>query len=670
MIRSHRHLGSRSRVRRLPLCALAIGPALAVILLAGRVAPARALITPPTIVAGPSPSILGVGNVSIAPDGTGGVVWRQLSGGAPHIFASRFIDGRWSAPIQVDSGQPGPATFPAIAAGDGGRLLVVWVQPWASESTGGNPPQTIYQLVSSVIEPGSSGFGPAVQVDPNDVGDGTGVYPALAMAPDGDAYVVYRVVTFNYSSSAVPPPGTPPQLHPGDQLVDVRVASFNGLSWNSLGIVNALPDQVTLRKPTATNAPVIAIDPGGGGLVLWQEPTIDGVARIWARRLFGSTVGNALEVSPQTLNGAPVTVDADAPAVSLSDFAAAKVAFRLAGGAGSPLGSPHIFINTLLSQFAPGANSFSGPVPVAGATTVGPPSVAVDDTGAFQAGFSADGQTRLVTGNQQSANPPHAVGAAGGDPALATLDPDGGGAAVWPSFDQAGRAVVDVRQLFPDGGYQTAALSAPISGPINALSIGPSGQGDALIAFQQGLSSTSQVVVAEVQAPPHKFYVFTPIGWVGPGHERLTWEAARSMIGSVTYSVVVDGQVRARGIHRLGYRFPRQELGAGRHPIKVIATDRAGEETVSPVATMKVDPYPPRVRVRRLGRRRVRVSVYDDAAGVRARATVISFGDGTASIRGRTSAVHAYAAPGLYLLTVRCTTKVGVHAVHHIWVGL
>src|ERR1700744_1308103 len=92
--------------------------------------PAQALITPVTVVSGPSAGILGVGNVAIAPDGTGGVGWRQLAGGVPHIFVSPFRNGIWGAPIQVDVGQPGPATFPSIAAGSGGRLLVVWVQPW------------------------------------------------------------------------------------------------------------------------------------------------------------------------------------------------------------------------------------------------------------------------------------------------------------------------------------------------------------------------------------------------------------------------------------------------------------------------------------------------------------------------------------------------------------
>jgi len=637
------------------------------VLLAGPVSPASALIAPATVVAGPSASILGVGNAGIAPDGTGGVVWRQLYGGVAHIFVSRFFEGSWSAPIQVDTGQAGPATFPAIAAGDGGELLVVWVQPWASVSTQGAEPQTIYQLYSSVLEPGSSGFGPAIQVDPGDVGDGSGVYPSLAMAPDGTAYIAYRVVT-NPLTPNVPAPGEPPPSRPGDEIVDVRIAKFNGLFWSSLGVANVLPGQVSMRKPTASNAPVVAVDRAGDALVVWQEPTIDGVARIWARRIFGTTLGNALEASPEEIDGQHVTVDADAPSVSFSDYGEAKVAFRLAGGAGSPLLTPHIMVNTLLSKFVANASNFSGAMPIAGAAQVGAPSVAVDDNGNFETGFSSAGSTDIVTGNETTAGQPQQLGAAIGDPALATLDPDSGGAAVWPATDAAGLPVVDVRQMFPDGGLQTASLSAPISGPISTLSIGPSGEGDALIAYQQGLSSTSQVVVSYVQVPPHKFFTFTPIGWVKATRARLSWDQATNVIGRVTYSVVIDGQVKASGLTGLAYRLRARGLGDGIHHVEVIATDSAGEETVSPKAELQVDADPPLVTVRHLSQGRVRVRVHDSYSGVEKRATLISFGDRSRPVQHRTTVVHAYVRPGRYLITIRCADRVGNHAVDHVWV--
>jgi hypothetical protein len=650
---------------------LALGQCLSAVAglsLMGTAAPAFALITPAAVVDGPSPSVLGVGNVAMAPDGTGGVVWRRLSGGVPHIFVSRFTGGRWSRPIQVDVGQPGPATFPAIAAGEGGQLLVVWVQPWASESIRGQAPTTHYQLVSAVAQPGSQGFGPPEQVDPHDVGDGSGVYPSLTMAPNGSAYVVYRVVTNPLSPNAYQPPGTIAPMRRGDELVDVRVAQFNGLSWSSLGAVNALPGQVTMRKPTASNAPVIAVDRAHDALVVWQEPSIDGVARIWGRRLFGTTLGGVLAVSPQTLGGQPISVDADAPSLSLSDYAGAKVAFRLAGGPGSPLYTPHVFVNTMLSRLATNGATFTGPVAIGGGTTVSAPSVAVDDFGDFQAGFTAGGVTELVDGSETKAGAPQALGPSAGDPALATLDPDGGGAAVWPATDTTGRPVVHVRETLPDGGWQAASLSAPIAGPVSSLTIGPSGQGDAVIAFEQGLSSTAQVAVAVVQAPPHPFGIHPQAGWVKPGAVTIRWDPAPTAIGSVTYSVLIDGQVRASGLRGLSYRVRPRGLGEGVHHVRVIATDSASQQMASPPAYLTVDANPPFVSVRPLSGRRAQVRVHDPGSGPRPWSTLISFGDGSPPVRHKLSAVHRYQASGRYLITVHCVDQAGNSATDHLWV--
>ena len=58
-----------------------------------------------------------------------------------------------------------------------------------------------------------------------------------------------------------------------------------------------------MRPPTQANAPQIAIGPTGNGIVVWQEPEINGVARIWARRLFGRTLDYVMPVSADELRG-------------------------------------------------------------------------------------------------------------------------------------------------------------------------------------------------------------------------------------------------------------------------------------------------------------------------------------------------------------------------------
>ncbi len=452
--RKRRHANGARRRPRLGLIAAALAGvvALATGALAGPVGSAQAAIAPAIDVAGPSPAILGIGNVAMSPDGTGGVVWLQLSQGVAHVFVSRFLNGQWTAPIQVDAGQTEPASFPQIAAGTGGELLVVWVMPLNSVSKAGGTPQTQYQLMSSVLGRGASQFGPAIEVDPENVGDGTGVDPSLAMAPNGNAYVAYRVVTNPLNPALPAVAGQLAPLRPGDEMIDVRVARFNGLSWSSLGVVNRLPDQVTMRAPNATNGPVVAVDREGDALVVWQEPTPDGYARIWARRLFGTRQGSPLLVSPETLDGQPVNVDADAPAVSLNDDGGAQVSFRLQAGTGGPPAQTEIFVNNLPSSQAPIAQQFDGPVVIGGGASVGAPSVSEDDFGHYQVAYTANASADMAAGGDGPLGAPQPLGPATGDAAVATVDPSGGGAAAWPSTGPNGEPVVDVHESLPDGG--------------------------------------------------------------------------------------------------------------------------------------------------------------------------------------------------------------------------
>jgi hypothetical protein len=631
---------------------------------------AQAAISRVTVVAGPSPSIVGMGNVAMAPDGTGGVAWRQIFDGEPHVFVSRFTGGRWSAPILANPGQTEPATFPAIAAGDHGELLVVWVQPYASLSTGGQTPTTYYQLLSSVMEPGAQSFGPPEQVDPNNVGDGAGVDPSLAMAADGVAFVAYRVVTNQLSPDVTQPPGTIAPMKPGDELIDVRVARFNGLTWTSLGTVNAFPGEVTMRPPTPNNAPVIGINDPGQGMVVWQEPTIDAVARIWARRIFGTTLGNAEEVSPQKVKGKPVTADADAPALSFGLDADAEVAFRLQGGSGSPLKEPYEFINSIGSSTdAQNGSTFSGPEPLGGAGSVGIPSVAISPFGDFEAAYTAGSKSSMVTGTGNSANgPAESLGAASaGTNAFADLDPGGGGAVVWQGTT-AGQPTVDVREAYPAGGFQNASLSAPISGPISGLTSGLSGQGDAVIGFEQGLGSTTQVAVADVEAPAHTFQILGPTGWVTPATAELHWGYAATGIGGVRYSIVLDGTTIASGLTSHRYLLPPEDLGSGKFHVEVVATNSAGQETVTPTHPLEVDATAPLVSAHGLGKRRVRVTIRDPFSGARPHGTSISFGDRTRPLRNALVATHRYRRRGVYRLTIRCASNAGTHASDHLLV--
>jgi hypothetical protein len=372
-----------------------------------------------------------------------------------------------------------------------------------------------------------------------------------------------------------------------------------------------------------------------------------------------------LQASPSEFNGKPVDVDADAPAISINDTAGAEVAFRLAGGAGSPLSTPEAMVNSLPGADTGMGYNFTTPVAIGGATTVGPPSVSVNDTGNFESMFAGGGSAYVVQGSIGFAAPPVAVGPSDGDSAMATLNPISGDAVVWPALDAGLRPVVNVRETFANGAAQLASLSAPISGPINSLTIGPSGQGSALVAFEQGLSSTSQVAVADILAPPGQFTLQTPGGWVAPSKALISWSPALTGSPPVSYDVIVDGRIRATNLTTDNYKLTG--LGNGRHHVNILATDGQGQETLSGPSPLYIDTGPPAVLVKRLGHHHtILVEVRDDESGPLAHGTRISFGDHSRTVRNRLSAQHQYRHKGTYVVVVRCRDYAGNGAVDRL----
>jgi hypothetical protein len=630
-------------------------------LLAGGMAAApraAAELAPASVIDGPSATILDVDGAAMAPDGSGGIVYRKLVEGEPHVFAARFLNGVWQPPVQVDGGQPFAATFPTIAAGDGGRLLVVWAEPWATIDQVPN-----YELMSAELEPGAQRFGPAQQIDPKGIGDGTAAYPSLAMAPNGAAYVVYRVITNSLVGSTFVPP------RPGDEFGDVRVARFNGegLPWTSLGNINAHPE-LTMRHPNANNAPVIGMGLTGNAVVVWQEPVSSGVARIFARRIYGNVLGNVLEVSPESAGGQTIAAEADAPALAVGPFGEARIAYRLAGGPGSPYGGPRILVNSLPSEVDPKGAKLQGAAVLAGAGVLGEPSIAIDKVGEFRLAYTGERSAQVLTGDDfHTPSAPAPLGSAQGERTLTTINPSGGGVTVWPAMSATGQPVVDAREDFTGGAWQLAQLSAPLSGPEGAPVLGGSGQGDALIAFGQGPPGQQQVMAAVAKAPPGQFLATAPVGWVKGSAATIAWEPAPEAFGTTTYTLVVDGQITKRGLTGLSTRLDPRGLGDGVHTVQVLATDSLGQQTMTQDATLKVDANPPSVSVRTTTPDSVRVRVYSHASGAVATATSIAFGDGTRA-HGRLLVRHTYAHPGRYELTVKSRDKVGNALDARIWV--
>jgi PKD domain len=633
------------------LCLLALAAALG----AGQ---ARAVIEPAVTIDGPGEDVVGFGGVAMAQDGSGGLVYLKRLGGVAHVFVSRYLAGRWLPPIQVDVGQPYAASWPRIGAADGGRLVVVWATPFATEKG-----KTIDELLGATLGPGASSFGTAMIVDP-DVRQGTGTSPQLAIDASGQGDVVYRVVEEQSGQTS-----SIPLLRPGDVVEQVRVAHFDGELWSQLGAVDRDPG-VSMRPPSRLNAPQIAIAPTGNGVLVWQEPEIDGVARIWARRIYGRSLGYVMPVSATALGGASLTGDDDAPSLALSRLGQAEVAYRQAAGPGSPLPGPRVFLNTLPDGVShrESGGAFQGAIVadsvVSGgqSAAVGPPSVDVDERRQVRLLYDSNGLPRVVEGGDRGLTGTLTLGPdfAGATASSASvMNPNGGGVSAWSSTNAQGRPAVAVREDFPNGAVQTALVGGGAGGEVGEVSVGRSGLGDGLIAFQQGPLGNAAIVATETTAPPAGLIVSAPGGWVRPAQARVSWEPASSANGPLRYTVVLDGRALPTRSGALQMRIPAHGLGDGAHEVQVLARDLDGEATLSEPASLLIDGEPPTVTVRRVQRgRAVLVRVRDPQAGVDVAAVRVSFGDGRSAGR-RKRLVHRYARAGLYTVIVRVRDRLG-----------
>ena len=96
-----------------------------------------------------SPDVLELGGVAMAEDGSGGLVFRKRVEGRAHVYAARYVGQRWLPPQRVDVGQAFDSSWPRIGAGNGGRLVVTWVQEFGVKSD---------RLFSASLDPGASRF--------------------------------------------------------------------------------------------------------------------------------------------------------------------------------------------------------------------------------------------------------------------------------------------------------------------------------------------------------------------------------------------------------------------------------------------------------------------------------------------------------------------------------
>ena len=623
-------------------------------------ASAPALITPPVTVAGPSSDVADFGGVAMASDGSGGVVYTKAVNGVRHVFANRYVHGSWSDPIRVDAEVPYEGSEPRIAAGRGGELLVVWVSEVATVKA-----KIRYGLYSARIGRGGSTFAPFELVDP-DVRRGVGVDPAVAATATGQAIVAYRVITYNFDGTEA---STAVQLRPGDVMAEFRVARLRDDRWARLGAVNNSLT-ISTRPPSEANGPKVGAGVNGGAVVAWQEPDQSGAARVYVRRIFGTTFGNVLLASPTTLNDAPVSGDVDAFSLATTPFNMARVAMRLLPN--SAAGGVRLLLNTLPADFTVPSSQLLGAQQVfksssPQAASIGLPGVAADEKGGQQGklrlAFVAGGQIQaMAAGGEGELNPlsvPAGPAPIGGAPAVASVDPDGGGTIAYPVLGSNGSPALAVRQeVGGKGAAQSGLLSGRQSGPIAGLRIAVSGAGDALIGWRQGEPGAYQVVVERVASAPASFKVKPPKGWVKPKDAKLRWEVAQSAVGRVRYAVMLDGRFVKRNLKRRQLRLPAGRLATGTSQVRVLAKDRLGQELLTRAVKLRVDGQPPVVALHGPRAGRLSVAVSDRDSGVAKGETWVDFGDGTSANKA-VKFLHEYERAGRFTVTVRSRDRAG-----------
>ena len=86
---------------------------------------------PARVVVAPSGAVDSLNGLSIADDGSGGMVFLETVAGVPHVFVSRLEHGAWQPPEQADVGLSAASSQPQIAAHNHGELVVAFVNSGA-----------------------------------------------------------------------------------------------------------------------------------------------------------------------------------------------------------------------------------------------------------------------------------------------------------------------------------------------------------------------------------------------------------------------------------------------------------------------------------------------------------------------------------------------------------
>jgi len=129
-----------------------------------------------------SGDVTALGDLDIARDGTGGLVYAKRDAGVDHVFISRLAGGAWQPPERLDSNLATASGQPVVSAADGGRLVVAYISGgalFAVTRPAADQPYTAPQLVATAAS------NPAIDLSINNV-----AYLSFTMPGGGGGDVV------------------------------------------------------------------------------------------------------------------------------------------------------------------------------------------------------------------------------------------------------------------------------------------------------------------------------------------------------------------------------------------------------------------------------------------------------------------------------------------------
>ena len=223
-------------VRTLRRKRVQIAPTILGLLAAVSLAPAAAaqspLLASADVLAGPSPGVMSLGGLSVARDGTGGLVFLEQAGGAAHVFVSSLTNGQFQPPVRVDTGSSlaGASSQPVIAAGAGGLLQIAFINGGELYLAQRASSRAAWQAPQAMAAGASN---PSIQLN----------------SEDGKAYLAFTAAQDG-----------------GD---NVLVDYYDDGQWSqATGPVNVIPGD---DAGTGSGRPAVAAAGDGIGIVTWGE---------------------------------------------------------------------------------------------------------------------------------------------------------------------------------------------------------------------------------------------------------------------------------------------------------------------------------------------------------------------------------------------------------------